>query len=242
MRTLLNNVAVTGMFIAGGLPFPTAAFAQDKAPAETQDSFLYEKGGIAELGLSAGLKLGGSFSQPFGAFGSSGLGELELGYNLPFLKRALGVFISGQYSQPKAKDSGIEDDLGPVVDGETEGSSRLPAPVEYELVQKQGALTLGLIYRVPVGVAMFRPYVAAGGRYYMLKTAITASSGDQAFGKNFETGGAGGFFGALGGELHLGPGAALLEVQASSARVDQLMLRETNAGAVMVSLGYRVFL
>ncbi|MEN9579510.1 MAG: hypothetical protein RJA70_2519, partial [Pseudomonadota bacterium] len=66
--------------------------------------------------------------------------------------------------------------------------------------------------------------------------------GDETFGKNFETGGAGGFFGALGGELHLGPGAALLELQASSASIDQFMLRNTNAGALSVSLGYRIFL
>ncbi|MBM4362708.1 MAG: hypothetical protein FJ104_08505 [Deltaproteobacteria bacterium] len=51
-----------------------------------------------------------------------------------------------------------------------------------------------------------------------------------------------GFYGALGGELHVGPGAVLLEVQTGYAAVDGFVLRDTNVGALNAALGYRLFL
>lgn len=48
-------------------------------------------------------------------------------------------------------------------------------------------------------------------------------------------------FAALGGELHVGPGALLLAVSLSWAKADGYILRRTSAGALGLSLGYRVF-
>lgn len=222
--------------------FTHSVFAQTDDPAGGNSQFLYEKGGIAGAGLVAGLKVGGGFGQPFNEFGSSFVGELELGYNLPMLDRSLGLFFSGQYAQPTTEGSNLEDTFGPA-DGDAEvGSSRLPGPFSYQLEQRQAVLTFGAIYRIPAGFAMFRPYFALGGRYYMLSTKITGESDGQPFFENTETGSTFGFYGALGGELYLGPGAILLEVQTGAAGVDQFILRDTNASALNVALGYRFFL
>lgn len=200
------------------------------------DPLLYEKGGLFETGLVAGLKLGGGFNQPFNAFGSSLVAELELGYNLPVMDRSLGLFVSGQYGQPATEASELEDTFG------EDGSSRLPGTYSYSLQQTQAILTFGAIYRIRVPVDLFRPYVALGGRYYMMSTEVEGESDDRLFLSNTETGGALGFYGALGAELHVGPGAVLLELQGTAVTVDQFVLRDTNLSALNVALGYRLFL
>jgi hypothetical protein len=75
-----------------------------------------------------------------------------------------------------------------------------------------------------------------------MRTKIDGSAGGQAFGPNEETVTRVGLFGALGAELHFGPGAALLELSLAWARIDNYVLRDTSVGALSISLGYRIFL
>ncbi|HEX2733872.1 MAG TPA: outer membrane beta-barrel protein [Polyangiaceae bacterium] len=216
-----------------------ASAQQDQASSD--DKLLFEKGGIAGLGLVAGAKLGGGFAQPFNQLGSSFVGELEFGYNLPFLERSLGVFLSGQYNSPSTEKSGLVDEMGP------KGASRVPAEYGYTLTQTQAVLTLGAIYRIPLKLPSIRPYVALGGRYYMMRTeidgSVTPSKGEALpFGTNDETGSTFGFYGALGAEYYLGPGGILLEIQTGQASTDQFILRNTNVSTLNVAVGYRLFL
>lgn len=198
---------------------------------------LYEtKGGVAGVGLVLGAKLGGGFSQPFSALGTSPVVEFELGYLLPPLGRSIEIFASGQYAAPKTSKDGVVDTFG------ADGKSRIPGPMSYELTEQEAIVTLGGLYRLPLPTPLFRPYVALGGRMYLLKTTVSGSAGTQAFGENQETATKVGFFGALGGELHFGPGAVLLEVQTGYASVNGFVLRDTNVGALNVALGYRLFI
>lgn len=226
------DAAASGSVSLGG-GGPTAPA---DAPAGSDAKPLYEKGGLAEVGLVVGAKLGGGFSQPFGALGTSFVGEFELGYNLPPLRRSIEIFVTGQYSAPKTDGNGIADTFGPG------GKSRIPGTMSYELTEQQAIVTLGGLYRLPLPTPLFRPYIALGGRLYMLRTKVSGSAGTQGFGENQETAMKAGFFGALGGEIHFGPGAVLLEVQTGYAGVDGFVLRDTNVGALNVALGYRLFI
>lgn len=209
----------------------------DDTPAAADgEGALYERGGLAEVGLVAGAKLGGGFGQPFGELGTTFIGELELGFTLPPLGRSIEIFLAGQYAAPTTEKKGIADKSGPG------GESRLPGEWKYSLTERQAILTLGGLYRLPLATPLFRPYIALGGRAYFLRTEVNGSAGGESFGGNEETATKFGFYGALGGELHFGPGAVLLEVQTGYAAVDGFVLRDTNVGSLNAALGYRLFI
>ena len=204
-----------------------AAPTIDRGADDNQVS--YERGGLAHTGLSAGLKLGAGFSQPFGDLGSAFLPELELGYVLPVAERQLGVFFAGGYTQPGAEGKNLVD-------------ARLPGPASYELTQQQLLLTLGLTYRLHLNNRLLRPYGSLGPRLFLMRTKTTGSAGGKPFGENQETATALGVFAALGTELHIGPGAALIELSMTWASVDGYVLRDTSAGSLGASVGYRIVL
>jgi hypothetical protein len=206
----------------------TAAPASDGGGGDDRGP-LYERGGLAGAGLSVGLKLGGGFSQPFGDLGTSFLTELEVGYILPPLHRSFTVFLAGGYTQPGAEGKGLRD-------------SRLPGPASYELTQQEALITLGLSYRLRLPIDILRPYASIGPRLYLMRTKISGQAGGESFGKNDETMTQIGVFGALGAELHFGPGAALLELSIATAGIDHYVLRDTSAGSLSVAVGYRIFL
>jgi hypothetical protein len=217
-------------------PAPAAAPAAGAETKEEASQLSYERGGLLGLGLAPALKLGGSFSSVFSDLGTSPAIQLELGYVLPVLNRSLEVFFAADYTQPKTQRSDVVDTSGP------NGESRLSEPMSYELTQQEFNLTLGALYRIRVPVPLFTPYVAAGGRLYFMKTTVNGATGSQTFGENREGAVSPGFYGAVGGELQLGPGAVLLEVQVTYAAIDGFVMRNTNAGAANLALGYRFFL
>jgi len=200
--------------------------AQETPTAELSKGALYEQGGLAGIGLVVGGKLGGGFSTS--QLGGSFVGELELGYDLPVLDRSIEAFVSGQYIGPTTSGSGLQD-------------SRLPTPAKYEVTEQQAIVTLGGYYRLHLPTPLFRPYGGLGARLYMLKTKVTGSAG-TAFGENQETATKLGIFAALGGELHVGPGAVLLELQTGYAGIDGFVLRDTSTGGLNIALGYRIFI
>ena len=142
----------------------------------------------------------------------------------------LQIFTSLQYVNPKQEGGGTD--------------SRLPGDGAwtYQLNTQSLVLTPGLLYRIPVGGKLFRPYVAAGPRFYFNKTTVQGYSGPEAFGEYQEKGSSIGFYGALGGDLFVGPGSILLEAQFGWSKIDQYVLQDTNNGALNFAIGYRFFL
>lgn len=205
---------------------------QDFSEPDDDDLIVFERGGLFGAGVVIGLKAGGGFSQVFSELGASVVAELELGYNFPFLNRALGLYVTGSYAGPSSEGQAAQDPRLP--------GSGVP---EYTLTQQQAIIGLGLIYRIKIpDLTIFAPYVSAGGRAYLMRTEVSASVDGEPFGENTEDTLSFGFSGAVGGELYLGPGALLLEVQVGWAPMDGFVLRNTNVGALNVSLGYRIFL
>lgn len=195
--------------------------------SSSDEDAVYERG--KGTGITLGLKLGGGFSQPFGDLGTGFLSELEVGYTLPVAKRAFAVFLSGAYTQPGAEGKDLKD-------------ARLPGPASYELSQQELMLTLGLTYRLHLPTKLVRPYASLGPRLFLMRTNVEGSASGEAFGENDETATDIGVFGALGAELFIGPGAALFELSMTWASVDGYVLRDTSAGSLGVSVGYRFFL
>ena len=206
--------------------------ASDEPPAEEEDDGPNPAESRATAGLVIGGKVGGGLGKPFSDFGVTPVFELELGYMLPPLHRAIELFVIGQYAQPG-------------VDGESEEADpRLPGaePLKYDVKQQWVALSLGALYRIDLGTDVVMPYGGLGGRMYMLKTTVKGSVAGESFGENEETQMDYGLV-LLGGiDIFLGPGALLAELSFGWAQLDGFVMRDTNLGALSLALGYRVML
>lgn len=206
------------------------AHAQDSKSEETKNALERR----AHSGLVIGGKVGGGLGLASG-FGGSPVFELELGVMLPLPKpvgHSLELFVSGQYLQP-------------AVDGKSSQSDpRLPGngTLQYSITEQQLALTLGVLYRLPIGIDLLMPYAAVGARLYMLRTLEHGTAGGMPIGHNQETASdVGGYF-ALGTDIFAGPGALLAELQIASAGVNGFILRNTNVGSFNIAVGYRLML
>lgn len=197
---------------------------------------LFVKAGTFGYGLVIAPKVGGGFGQPFGKFGSSVVAELEVGYLLPLpapVNRRFELFLSGQYAGPESTGSTLTDPRLP------EGGA-----ASYTVTQRQAILTLGLLYRQPLPdpVRWLAPYVALGGRAYLMRTEVSGSAGKNPFGENRETSTSWGVYSALGADFFVGPGSVLLELQVGWAKTDRYILRDTNVGSMNLVVGYRFML
>jgi hypothetical protein len=156
---------------------------------------------------------------------------LEVGYVLPFLDGRLAVVADVGYSAPTASGGGNDARVGASGGAWT-----------YDVTNERLTVSLGPIFRVFPPGSTFVPYVGALGRAYFVRSTANGTGAGQPFGENVETSMAYGVVGVLGGELHLGPGAALLEVSAGWAALAQTITGETTAGVLAAQLGYRLFL
>jgi hypothetical protein len=186
----------------------------------------------ANTGIVLGGKIGAGLGKPMSEFGASYVLELEVGWMLPVLDRSLEVFVTGQYTRPKITD--IEGEAGPRLPGD--------GVPHAEITQDELALTLGLLYRFHVGLDWLAPYGGAGARLYMQRTTVKGSAGGESFGSNEETQSDAGLLLLGGVDFGLGPGALLAELQFGWAKLDGFVLRDTNAGALRLLVGYRAML
>ena len=205
---------------------------ESTAPKAAPDVALYEKGGLAGIGLVVGLKTGGEFSQGLGDLAPSLVGELELGYTLPVLQRSFQIFASGRYTKPEVVSTMELSDTRLADEGR----------YTYEVAHEQAVVTLGLLYRLPLSNSWFRPYAALGARAYFSRVEISGSGQGAAFGTNEETSTEAGFYSALGTEFFVGPGAIVGEFQFGYSKLDGFIVRDSNTGAGNFLVGYRLFL
>lgn len=184
-------------------------------------------------GVVLGLKAGGGFG--FGELGATPVFELEVGYTLPFglpEDRALQLFVAGQYAMPATEGDAAEPDPRLPGDGQ----------MRYTIEQQQAIITFGLLYRIPVPTKALRPYVALGGRTWLIESTIDADAGGQDYGTTTETDTEWGGYGALGLDWFIGPGAALFEVQGVYGSLDGFTYRDTHLGGLNLAIGYRLML
>jgi hypothetical protein len=224
---LAGGIAMGMLLGAGPLARPALAQASEASAASGP---LASRVGV---GLAVGGKIGAGIGEPASDFGATPIFELELQYLLPLgepIGRSFGLFLGAQYAQP-GMDGGGDADLRLPGDGE----------LSYELTQRQLTLSLGPLYRFDVGSELVMPYAGIGGRMYLLRTEVNGEVDGASFGDNEETKTGFGLLLLGGAELFVGPGALLAELQLGWGPLDTYVLRDTNLGALALSLGYRLF-
>lgn len=206
-----------------------AAIALLAAPAAAEP-LLYEKGGNNAIGLTLGAKAGLDFAQPFNELGMSPAAELEIGWQLPALERAIEIFVAGQWANPTGNDALATD-------------PRLPGDgvARYDVSQEHLRLSLGALYRIPVGHTV-RPYAGLGARAWLVRSTMTAAADGAPFGEYTEESTEYGGFATLGVEWHVSIGALLFEVQGGYATQDRTIFEGAAVGTLNASLGWRFFL
>ncbi|MGD8863180.1 MAG: hypothetical protein PVI30_24410 [Myxococcales bacterium] len=221
---------VVALLSATVCALPSTGFAQAADSGEPGADAPTPMASRADLGLVIGGKVGGGLGT--GAVGATPVFELELGYALPPLNRAIEVFVAGQYSQPGTDGTASEPD------------PRLPGDgtFSYDITQQIMTVTLGGIYRLDLQNDLLMPYGGLGGRVYMLNTKTKGEVDGQAFGENEETQTDFGLVVMGGVDIFLGPGALLAELSFGWAAVDGFVLRDTDVGSLNLAVGYRVIL
>lgn len=180
---------------------------------------------VSKIGIAVAPKLGLTVHTIFNELKPMILMEIEAGVLL--LDRHLEIDLALAWARPK---STLTEDDPRLADG------------SYDWEIKQDFLSLGIVgrYRLLDKSYWFGPYAALGPRILMLHTkAEGESDSGNKLGTNeqFET-----RFGgcvAIGGELYVGPGAALVEVGLTFGDLDGHITGDTSSAALDVYLGYR---
>lgn len=225
----LASLLTASLLVCTGLSLATgrAAAQSDMGSAASPATPMASR---ADLGLVIGGKVGGGLGT--GAVGATPLFEIELGYALPPLDRAIEVFVAAQFSQPTTDGTASEAD------------PRLPgdSAFSYDITQQILTVALGGIYRIDLQNGLVMPYGGLGGRLYMLNTQVEGEVDGQSFGDNEETQTDFGLVVMGGVDIFLGPGALLAELTFGWTSVDGFVLRDTNLGSVNLAVGYRFVL
>lgn len=236
MKMKMKTKTLTTLASLSALLLATPALADEPLPEEpgvetTQAPPAEDDTPLDDAIVSIGLKVGGGFSQVFSDLGAAFVPELEVGVILPVLDQALTIFVAGQWAAPTAE-------------GSEEADARLPGDgvMSWEVTQSQAIITFGLLFRIPAGGDLLRPYLAGGGRVYLMETEVSGAAGGEAFGTNTETATQWGGYGAAGVDFFVGPGAILVELQVGYSALDGYVMRNTNTGALNAMVGYRLML
>ncbi|MFW6052174.1 MAG: hypothetical protein ACODAU_13430 [Myxococcota bacterium] len=156
---------------------------------------------------------------------------LEAGVMLPVADRRLGLMFEAAWAPPGVSDGKTDPRVGE--DG---------GEWDFDVTTHEVKLSLGPMFRFLPPGETFVPYIGALARMYLIRTNVNGTGDGQSFGENTEVSTELGFVGLLGGELQLGPGAALLEVSFGWSDLPHRITGDTSTGALSVLLGYRLML
>lgn len=148
---------------------------------------------------------------------------LELDAALPVMDHRLGLALGLGWTRP-GHDGTVMD---PRVGGEQ----------SYEVDQTEVTIALDATLRLLQGDRKLAPWIGAGPVLVLLQTRETTTI---APGANTEQSTKLGFELAVGADLRAGPGYAVGELRAMYAGLDHRLTGDTNAGNVVVGVGYRL--
>lgn len=135
------------------------------------------------------------------------------------------------YTQPKTENTYTDPRL-------TQNSGL----TSYSHTVRDLGLTLAPTLWFPVGQLVI-PCASAGLKVHLYRNDVQGSAGDASpFGDNHEPKRRAGFVGRLGVGFRLGPGALSGDVALDAAPVYEVTTGDANAGDLIVSLGYSLFL
>ncbi len=172
--------------------------------------------------LVLGLEVGGIFPQPFTELGTHVAFGVEVGYRLPPWGRKLEIFAAAGFAPP-ARDFS---------DG----------PYDAELDVQELQFSLGPRCRFLPVAKKLNVSLALGGRLFLVRSFSNGSAGGAQFAEYREQSTEPGFFGAVGGEYRLGPGAILLDLDLGWSALPHEITGDVSTGNLTATLGYRFFL
>ncbi len=177
--------------------------------------------------VTVALEAGGAFHSVFSGLGSTVGGGIEGGVVL--LHDRLDVSLSLAYDQPGWTLSASDPRL-------------VATGGDFDWTLEQQILVLGLVgrYRFLTGKSGWDVYGCLGPKLYMLHTSVNGASGGQSFGENQQFDTEVGLLAGLGGELKVGPGSALVEVDLNAAGLQGLVTGKVAASALGAVVGYRL--
>lgn len=189
---------------------------------------------LADTGLEArdeaprvNLSLGAGvvFPQLQSELGTTVGVQVGVGYRVV---AGLVPFVSAGYAQPSVETE--------------QADPRLPGDYMTDTVQKELTLSAGAFWRFLPADAAFNAYAGLAARIWLLETRTNGMSGGSEFLENEETSTRLG--GAIlgGGELRLGPGAAMVELDIGGSDLPHLVTGDVATTAVSVLVGYRLLL
>jgi len=200
----------------------TQAVIQETAPAATGYAPIFP--------FTASVELGTIFPQAVSKLGTGFNVLIEAGYILPYLDQRFEVFADFSYTQPKRQQTLSDPRL-------TAGGS-----YSYEITEQQLFTTLGALARLYSPRTQLNFYGQLGARLNMQRSQVVGDAAAAAFGKNEETKTQVGLLLAAGAEYILGPGAIAAELDFTFATLDHRITGDTNAGGIVLQVGYHFLL
>jgi hypothetical protein len=151
------------------------------------------------------------------------VGGLELDYALPVLDRQLLLALTATLTRPSASGTGND--------------ARVGGDYEWDLAVTELKLGLDLVYRFLPQDRAFVPYLGVGPLLHFMKSteSTTLAPGD-----NTEQGTAVGVEAVVGVDYRVGPGLLLGELRYVWSKLDHLWTGDTNAGNLVIAVGYRL--
>jgi hypothetical protein len=220
MRALaLGPVLLLAAPVLAQEPPPVEIVPEPAPAAEPVAATSVEASGAWSFGVAPTIGL----TVPTSDLGAMVVGGLELDFALPVLERRLVLALAATITRPSAEGDGTDPRAG--------------GAYEWDLAVTELKLGLDLVYRFFTAERALVPYLGAGPIVHFLKSAETTT---LAPGENTEQGAAFGFEVVGGLDYRLGPGLLLGEVRYVYSKLDHLWTGETNAGNVVVALGYRL--
>jgi hypothetical protein len=172
--------------------------------------------------LVIGARLGGIFPPVFTELGSHVTVGLEVGYRLPVLAQRLEIMAGAGYAPP--------------------GRTYDDGPYAADVTQEELHFSLGPRARFALPGLPLQVTAAAGFRLFLLRSTSTGSRDMESFAEFTEQSTRAGFFGALGGEFGVGPGAAFLDIELGYSSLPHKITGDVSTGNLAAVVGYRLFL
>jgi hypothetical protein len=215
MRALVSFAALSLLAAPVVAQEPVVEVVPEPAPAAV---VVVEAPPAWSFGLAATVGV----TVPTSDLGAMVVGGLELDVALPVLDRRLVLALSATLTRPSVSGSGSDPRVGGAYD--------------YDVAVTELKLGLDLVYRFFTAERRFVPYLGAGPLVHFLKST---ESTNLAPGDNTEQGAAIGFEALLGVDFRLGPGLLLGEARYVWSKLDHLWTGDSNAGNVVIAVGYR---
>jgi hypothetical protein len=227
-RTLLIALALFASLPAQAEETAASLRPDSAAPA----SVIVEAPAPAHLpDFLVSARMGMLFGQPFSRLGTSVIPELAFEWHPDVWKRHLGLMFAVSYTQPETARTYTDPRL-------TQNSGL----TSYSHTVRDLGLTLAPTLWFPMG-KMVIPYASAGLKVHFYRNDVQGSAGDSSpFGENQEPKRRAGFVGRLGAGFRMGPGALTGDVTIDAAPVYEVTTGDANAGDLIVSLGYSLFI